>query len=189
MGPCAACELNSSRSQPTVISVYLTCLRFCLRQSKTTVAAQVAEWPVLMCDPGQTSILINEWVSLWDHCTVWGLGLHHSHQFLSPLRKPKAARRSFVPFLQSKALIYFPHFYPDKFFNGSQIEEKCQISLLVNHSAKTMQSPTTKQPQHLSAKPWVFLKFFSNRAPLPSTFPLGGQFFWHLSASPPPSIF
>ena len=29
----------------------LTCLRFCPRQSKATVAAQVAEWPVLMCDP------------------------------------------------------------------------------------------------------------------------------------------
>ena len=30
----------------------------------------------------------------------------------------------------------------DKFYNGSQIEEKCQMSLLLNHSAKTIQSPT-----------------------------------------------
>ena len=35
---------------------------------------------------------------------------------------------SLVPFLQSKALMYFPHFYPDKFYNGSQIGEKCQNS-------------------------------------------------------------
>ena len=35
--------------------------------------------------------------------------------------------------------MYFPHFYPDKFYNGSQIEEKCQISLL------------TTQPRQLSA--------------------------------------
>ena len=48
-------------------------------------------------------------------------------------------------------LIYFPHFYPDKFYNGSQIEEKGQISLLLNHLAKTIQSSTTEQPQHLSA--------------------------------------
>ena len=170
MGPCSACELNSSRSQPTVISAHLTCLRFCLWQSKTTVAAQVAEWPVLMCDPGWTNILINEWVSLWDHCTVWGVGLHHSHKFLSYLRKLKPAGRSLVPFLQSKALIYFSHFYPDKFFNGSQIEEKCQTSLLLNHSAKTMQSPTMKQPQHLSAKPWVFLNFFPIEPPYPVPF-------------------
>ena len=71
----------------------------------------------------------------------------------------------------------------------SQIEEKCQISLLLNHSAKTVQSPTTEQPWHLSAKPQGFLDFFLNRAPLPSTFPLGVQFSWQLSASPLPSIF
>ena len=93
----------------------------------------------LCVTPGQASILINEWVSLWDHCTVWRLGLHHSRKFLSHLRKPKLAGRSLVPFLQSKALMYFPHFYPDKFYNGSQIEEKCQISLL------------TTQPRQLSA--------------------------------------
>ena len=36
---------------------------------------------------GWTSALINERVSLWDHCTVWWLGLHHSHKLLSHLRK------------------------------------------------------------------------------------------------------
>ena len=56
--------------------------------------------------------------------------------------------------------MYFPHFYPDKFYKGSQIEEKCQISLLLNHSAKTIQSPTIERPQHLSAEPQVVLDFF-----------------------------
>ena len=38
-----------------------------------------------LCEtPGQASILISEWVSLWDHCMVWGLGPHHSHKFLQP---------------------------------------------------------------------------------------------------------
>ena len=37
---------------PESFQLALPCLGFCLWQSKTTVAAQVAEWPVLMCDPG-----------------------------------------------------------------------------------------------------------------------------------------
>ena len=61
--------------------------------------------------------------------------------------------------------MYFPHFYSDKFYKGSQIEEKCQISLLLNHSAKTIQSPTTEPPRHLSAKPQVFLDFFPIEPP------------------------
>ena len=84
--------------------------------------------------------------------------------------------------------MYFPHFYSDKFYKGNQIEEKCQISLLLNKSAKTIQSPTMELPQHLSVGPRVFFDFFPNRVPLLSTFPVGGKF-WHLSASPLPSIF
>ena len=38
--------------------------------SDPTMAAQVAEWAVLMATPRRASILINEWVSLWDHLTV-----------------------------------------------------------------------------------------------------------------------
>ena len=117
--------------------------------------------------PRWASVLINEWVSLWDHCMVWGLGLHHSCKFLIHLRKPKPAGRSLVPFLQSKALIDSPHFYPDKFYNGSQIEGKCQISLFFNHLAKTVQSPTMEWPWHLSAEPWVFLDFFPIEPPYP----------------------
>ena len=77
----------------------------------------------------------------------------------------KLARRNLVPFLQSKALIYFPHFYPDKFYNGSQIEEKCQVNILLNHSAKIIQSFTMKQPQDLSAEPWAFLDSFPHLSP------------------------
>ena len=56
--------------------------------------------------------------------------------------------------------MYFPHFYTDKFYKGNQIEEKCQISLLLNNSAKTIQSPTMEQPWHLSAEP-IIPRFFS----------------------------
>ena len=179
MGPCASCELNSPRSHPRVVSACLTCLGFCLQQSKTTVAAQMAEWSVLMCHPGRASSLISEWISLWDHCMIWGLGLHHPHKFLGPLRKVQSAERSLVPFLRSKALVH-SHFYVDRFYKGSRIEVKCQISLLAYHSAKTTQSPTTEWPWHLSAEPWVFLDFFffsqATPSPIhtPSTFPLGG---------------
>ena len=133
----------------------------------------------LRATPWRPSILINEWVSLWAHCTVWGLGLHHSHQFLSHLRKPKLAGRSLVPFLQSKGLMYFPHFYSDKFYKSNQIEEKCQISLLLNKSAKTIQSPTTERPQHLSVGPRVFLDFFSQSSP-PTQYLSSG---WEILAS------
>ena len=66
--------------------------------------------------------------------------------------------------------MYFPNFYPDKFSKGSQIEEKCQISLLLNHSAKTIQYPTTERPQHPSAEPQVSSIFFPSWAPLPIPF-------------------
>ena len=75
----------------------------------------------LHATPRWASVLIDECVSLWDHCTAWGLGLHYSRKFLSHLRKTKLTRRSLVPFLQSKALMCFPHFYPEKFYKGSQI--------------------------------------------------------------------
>ena len=60
--------------------------------------------------------------------------------------------------------LHSPHFYPDKFCDGSQIEGKCQISLLLNHSAKTIQSPTVEQPRNLSVRSQVFLNFFPNWA-------------------------
>ena len=153
------------------------------------MSAQVTEWPVLICDPGWASVLINVWFFLWDHFMVWRLSLHHSLKFLSHLRKTKLTRRSLVLFLQSKALMCFPHFYPEKFYKVSQIEGKYQITLLLNQSTKTIQSSTMEWPQHLSAETRVFLDFFHNQALLPSTFPLDGQFPWHLSTGPPPSIF
>ena len=69
-----------------------------------------------------------------------------------------------VPFPWSKALIYSPHVYLDKFYKGSQIEEKCQISLL------------TTQPRPFSPLQWsnlgifqsgpgYFSIFFPNRVP------------------------
>ena len=97
---------------------------------------------------------------LWDNCMVWGLALHHSYKFLSHLRKLKLTAKTLVPFLWSKVVVFSPHFYANKFYKGSQTEGKCQISLLLNHSVKTTQFPTTKWPRCLSAKPWVFLNVF-----------------------------
>ena len=50
--------------------------------------------------------LINEWVSLWDHWTIWGLSLHHSCKFLSHLIKLQPAMRNLVPFLWNKSNIF-----------------------------------------------------------------------------------
>ena len=106
MGLCAVCELNSSRSHPRVISARLTCLGFRLQQSKTTVAPQVAEWPYVWSLDEQV-FLMNWWVSLWDHCMLWGLGLHYSCRFLST-EKTKTSQEESCPFHQSEAFIYFP---------------------------------------------------------------------------------
>ena len=61
-------------------------------------------------------------------------------------------------------LSYIPYFYPDKFYNGSQIEEKCQISLLLNHLAKTIQSSTMEQPQPSPRYSSIF--FLQSRPPI-----------------------
>ena len=130
MGPCASCALNSSGNHLRVISA-------CLRVSDSASGSLRPPWLLgllnaqfLCATPRQASILINEWVSLRDYCKGWGWGRHHSRKFLSHVRKRKLARRSLVPFLQNKALTYFPHFHPDKSYDGSQIEEKHHISLL-----------------------------------------------------------
>ena len=54
--------------------------------------------------------------------------------------------------------MYFPHFYPDKFYNGSQIEEKCQISLL------------TTQPRPFSPLQWSNLGIFQPSPVIPRFF-------------------
>ena len=125
---------------------------------------------------------------LWDNCMVWGLALHHSYKFLSHLRKLKMTGRTLAPFLWSKAAIYSPHFYANKFYKGSQTEEKCQISLLLNHSVKTTQFPTTERPQCLSVKHWVFLDVFQ-LAPTPVSFHWLGNSPGIFKPHTPPSIF
>ena len=110
---------------------------------------------------GWARILINEWVSPWDHCTVWGPGLHHSYKFISHLRKTKISRVDSCPFLPEQRSNIFS-FYPDKFYKGSGIEEVSNWPL----TYKTISSPTMEQPWHFSAKPQVFFDFFFNRASL-----------------------
>ena len=124
---------------------------------------------------GWASVFINEWVSLWDRCMGWGLGSHHSSKFLSHLTTPKSARRSIVTFLQSKALVYSPHFYPDKFYKGSWFEEKRPISLLPNHSTKPL-SPLQQSNFGIFQPRPRYSSIFFNPAPTLSTFPPGGNF-------------
>ena len=131
MGPCASCELNSSRNHLRVISARLSVSDSASGKLRPPRLLGLLNAQFLCATSRQASILINEWVSLWDYCMGWGWGLHHSRKFLSHVRKRKLARRSLVPFLQNKALTYFPHFHPDKSYDGSQIEEKHQISLFI----------------------------------------------------------
>ena len=69
------------------------------------------------------------------------------------MRKPKLTKRSLVFFLQSKALMYFPHFYPNKFYEDRQIEEKCVRSA----------SYLTTQPRPYSPLQWSVLSIFQPR--------------------------
>ena len=80
--------------------------------------------------------------------------------------------------------MYFPHFYPEKFYNGSQIEKKCQISLL------------TSQPRPFSPLQWsdlsifqlspAYSSIFSSRA-LPAQYLSTGRAILLASFSQPPT--
>ena len=188
MGPCAACELNSSRSHPRVISALLYVSDSASSNLRPPWLLRLLNGQFLCATPGRANILINEWVSLLDHCMVWGLGLHHSSKFLCHLRKPKPARRSLVPSLWRKVLMYFPHFYPNKFYKDSWMEEKCQISLLPMHSAEIIQSSTMEWPQYLFNWALGIPRFLSVEAPN-QYLSTGWVFCWVFSPSLPPSIF
>ena len=126
---------------------------------------------------------------LWDNCMVWGLALHHFYKFLSHLRKLKMTGRTLAPFLWSKAAIYSPHFYANKFYKGSQTEEKCQISLLPKHFRqdysgllqlrKLWYFSTSPTPQYLPIE-WVFLGWA-----IPSIFQLVGYSSVSFRQAPP----
>ena len=104
--------------------------------------------------PGRASILINEWVSLWDHCTVWRLGLHHSHKFLSLLRKLKQAGRSHVPFLW--ILLTF-------------ILTNSVMAVKLRESVRSASYLTT-QPRPFSPLQWSNLRIFSQVPGIPQYF-------------------
>ena len=134
------------------------------------MAAQVTERPVLTCDPWTSKqFLFNWWVSLLHSCMVWELCLHYSCKFLSHLRKLKPASKHLAPFCQSEALIYIS-FHPNKFYKGSQLEEKFQISLLT-----TQKRPCIPLKQSdlsiFQANSRYFLIFFSWHHPHPSPSP------------------
>ena len=182
MGPCAAfLSLTPPGVTPELFQHVLSVSDFASQQSKTTVAVQVTEWPVLMCDPWINKYF-NEWVSLWDHHTVWGLGLHHSHRFLSRLRKARLARRRFFPFLRSKVLIYSPQTF---ILTNSIMAVKLRRSVRSASYLTTQPRPFSPLQQsnigifQLSPR---YFSTFSHWAPLSSNFSLGRQFPWHLSA-------
>ena len=133
--------------------------------------------------PGGASILINEWVSLQDHCTAGGLGLHHTHKFLSHLRKLKQAG-SLVPFLW--ILLTF-------------ILTNSVMAVKLRKSVRSASYLTT-QPRPFSPLQWSNLGIFQlgpryssiffPTEPLPAQYlPTGWQLPWHLSVShlPPPT--
>ena len=69
------------------------------------------------------------------------------------------------------------------FILTSQIEGKCQISLL-STQPKLFSPLQWSDLGIFQLSPGYFLIFFPIQAPSSSTYPLGGLFPWHLSASP-----
>ena len=113
MGQCSICELNSSRSYPRVVSACLTCLGFFNLRPPWLLRQLHGQF--LYANSRQASILISEWVSLWDHCMVWGLRKSvRSVSYLTTQPRP------FSPLKQSDLGIiqpsprYSSNFFPNK---------------------------------------------------------------------------
>ena len=128
----------------------------------------------LSATPGRASVLINEWVSLWDHCTIWGLCLHHSHKFLSHLRK---LGRVLFLFFGAKLWCNIFTFIPTNSIKAAKLRKSIRSASYFNHSAQTTQSPTTEQN---------LVSF--NQASL-SIFPLGEYFPGIFQPGPSPVSF
>lgn len=125
------------------------------RQLKTSMGDWIIECNI-SCDPRWASVLVNEWVSLWDHYRVWGLCLHHSCKFFSCLRKPEPAE-SLVTFLQSKVLI------------SSQILTNSIKAAELRKTAKSASYLTT-QSRLLSPLQWSSHSIFSTEPRVPLSF-------------------
>ena len=69
-GPMCCCELNSSKASSQHCFSFLMCLSFL---PLVDPVSWIDKWPILILDSWQASVLFNEWVSIWDHCTLWGL--------------------------------------------------------------------------------------------------------------------
>ena len=112
MGLCAACELDSSRSHPTGLVAHLTCLRVYLWQSKTTMVAQIAEWMASSYLQPQGE-LMSGFACVTTAC--FEDSVFNPINFSVTWENLNGQGRRVVPFLQSKALMEYLYFYPNKF--------------------------------------------------------------------------
>ena len=109
---CAACELDSSRSHTRGLVAHLTCLRVYLWQSKTTMVAQIAEWTASSYLQPQVE-LMSGFAYVTTAC--FGDSVFTPINFSVTWESLNRQGRSVVPFLQSKALMEYLYFYPNKF--------------------------------------------------------------------------
>ena len=183
MGPCAACELNSSRNHPRVISAHLTRLGFCLWQSRNTVAAQSLNGQSLCATPRWASILINEWVS-------YGTAEQYEDQAsTTPINFSVTGENRNWPggvlslFYRAKLSCIFLTFTLSYSIMAVQLRKSViSASYLTTHPSHSVPYSEVTSTS-FSRAPGIY--FFPSQAPLPSTFPLRGQFPWHLWASTP----
>lgn len=119
---------------------------------------------------GQASVLINDWDTLWDHCTVWELGLHNSCKFFSHLRKPYQSW-GVLSLLFGAKLSYIFTFIPTNSIKSAKLRESIW-------SASS--STTQKRPLSLLQPKKKNLVSFNRNHPLPP-YPSPGWIF--------PSIF
>ena len=148
---------------------------------------------------GQASVLINDWDTLWDHCTVWELGLHNSCKFLSHLRKPYQSWGVLSLLFRAK-LPYIFTFIPTNSIKSAKLRE----SIWSASSSTTHKRPLSLL--QLKKKKKKNLVYFNQNHPLPP-YPSPGWIFpsifqlsltqylsigWVVPAifqHPPPSIF
>ena len=102
--------------------------------------------------PGWASVLINVWVSLWDHCMVWGVGLNHSHKFLSHPRKPKWPGGVLSLFFRAKLSYIFLTFILTNSIKAVKLRESVRSA-----------SYLTTQPRPYSPLQWSDLRIFQPR--------------------------
>ena len=181
------CELNSSRNHHKSFQ-----LLFCVSDSasgnlRLLWLLRSLNGQFLSVTPGWASILINEWVSLWDHFMVWGLGLHLSCKFLSPEKTETSWVESRL--FRAKFSCIFLTFILKNSINAVKLRKSVRSASYLTTQPRPFSPLQRSDLDIFQLSPEYSLIFFPSRTPLPRTIPLVGQLSWHLSASPPLSIF